>query len=365
MIEDKNDVEIISKNKLVQTSFYKYDTRIKKTYLFNQIDKKYKKYRINSIKYNLYKLYDKIQHKITKYFIMKKKIDDYKNVDVIIFGRVFIALEFLPFMKNFNAKIIVRDAIHLNYFNRKIRYKIKKYFPKKVSTFIVSSEESIEAYKKFFVDTQINLVKIYNPIGIKPIKSFNFQNKTVVSIGRMDDNQKGFDNLIKSFSLVRKKHNDWKLEIYGDGKEKNELEELIKKLGAQDFIELKPTTKDVVKVFNNSSIFVLASRYEGYANILVEALLCGIPSISYDWLMGVEEIIKDDVNGAIVRLHDRNMYFKGKSLEMDCENLAKKINYFIENEKKCESISNEATKIISNRTQELIISKWMELIKNH
>ena len=110
------------------------------------------------------------------------------NNDVIIFGRVFIALLFLPIMKKrkLTSKVIVRDAIHLEFFDKKVKKNVLKCFPTMVNKFIVSSDESIEAYKKFFKDDNINMEKIYNPLGIVPNHNFNFEAKTVISIGRFD-----------------------------------------------------------------------------------------------------------------------------------------------------------------------------------
>lgn len=359
-----NEVDILSVRRLVEESFYKYDTEINKFYLFNNLSYKSKKVKKRSFIYYLYKVIELLKEKKLKKKLIKEFFKTHKEYDVIVCGRVLIALDFLQVIKKLNieSKIIVRDAIHLYYFNKGIRRKMLKYFPKLVNTFIVSSEESINEYKKFFKSNNINLIKIYNPLGIKPIKKFNFNSKSVISIGRLDDNQKGFDNLIKAFSMVHQVHPDWTLTLYGDGGTKSTLYQLITELNASNYIKIKPSTKNVVEVFNQSAIFVLPSRYEGYANILVEALSCGVPSISYDWLLGVDEIIKDNESGLIVKLKDRKKYFDGASLKEDCESLCDKICYLIENPEKAELLSNEAAKIIENREPNLILNKWINII---
>ena len=235
------------------------------------------------------------------------------------------------------------------------------YFPKMVNKFIVSSEESIKAYKKFFKNNEIDIIKIYNPLGIEPISKYDFSAKTIISIGRLDK-QKGFENLINAFKLVHELHPDWNLKIYGNGNYEQVLEKEIQKIEAKEYIEILPPIKNVVQVLNASSIFVLPSRYEGYANILVEAMACGIPCISYNWLMGVEEIITDNIDGFIVKLQDRKKYFYGNVLEEDIKNLADKIIYAIENEDTCSNIGKEAEKIISTRKFETIIKEWMKII---
>lgn len=360
-----NKVDILSERRLVEESFYNYNKKINKFYLFNNLNYKSKKVKKRSLIYYLYKIIELIKEKMTKKKLIEKFFEQHQEYDVIVCGRVLVALDFLPVIKKINikSKIIVRDAIHLHYFNRRTQKKIKKYFSKLVNTFIVSSEESINSYKKFFKSDAINLIKIYNPLGIKPIKKFNFDSKSVISIGRLDDNQKGFDNLIKAFCMVHEIHPNWKLILYGDGGTRSKLCKLITELNASNYIKLKPSTKNVVEVFNQSSIFVLPSRYEGYANILVEALACGIPSISYNWYMGVDEIINNNKNGLIVNLKDRKKYFNGASLKEDCESLCNKICYLIENKDKANELSKESVKIINSRNPDLILNEWLNIIK--
>ena len=126
---------------------------------------------------------------------------------------------------------------------------------------------------------------------------------------------------------------------------------------------IETSTKNVVKTFNELSIFVMPSRYEGYANVLVEAMACGMPCVSYNWLMGVDEIIKDNKNGFIVKLKDREKYFNGEVYDEDVENLANRINYMIENEDVCKKMGEEAKKIIETRKADMIIDKWIKLIQ--
>lgn len=349
--EECNNVNVISIFKDGNEPFFKYNKSINIYYFCNR--------KKDNLRINNRLLYIKNLFKIRNFC---KNID---NNSVIIFGRTSVATKFLPFIKN-NPLIIVRDAI--NYWSHSpIEKKIMiKYFPMKVNTFIVSSDESKEGYEKYFNFSNIRMIKIYNPLAIDTSKSekYSFENKEILSVGRFDV-QKGFENLIRAFSFVAKKHNDWTLRIVGDGNLREKYKELILSLNLQENVILDNSSKCIEKIYSEASIFVLTSRYEGYANALVEALACGLPSISYDWLSGVEEIIQDGLNGKIVKLSNRFDYYNGIDAEDDIFNLANAINEIIENKKMAYSMHNEAVKISNSRNSSNIFAYWKDLINDN
>lgn len=353
----KYDVELISLYKSNNETYFKYDDNIKINYIYkksNLISKKYKK---NKPLYYFIRLLEKANEFITIKLGAKKYAKKVTNKDIVIFGRVPTALEFLPYI---NAKkIIVREAMHLEY--HKNKSKIKKYFPEKVDLFILSSDENMKSYKEFLGDA-VKMIKIYNPLSITPKVINNVDVKNVISIGRYDTH-KGYDYLIRAFKIVSEKYPDWKLRIVGDGYYKPKMEELISDLNLNDNVLLVPATKDVVKELNKAYIYVMASRFEGYANALVEAMACGLSCISYDWLMGVDEIIKHNENGLIVNLTDRYRYFKTLDIiDEDINILADMIIKTIEDKNMREKFKNEAPKIVNSRKKDKIIEKWLKIV---
>lgn len=361
-LAEKYDIEAISLLKSNEKPYFDFNPKIKINYLYDKSHLISKKYKNNKIVYYFFRLLEKIHEYLAikiKAFLYSKKIS--KN-DIVIYGRVETALEFLPYIKE-TKKTIVREAIHLEY--HKDRKKIKKYFSSKVDVFIVSSEENKTSYKKFFGTdyNKINIVKIYNPLTISPKVVNNLDSKDVISIGRYDTH-KGYDYLIRAFKIVHQKYPDWHLKILGDGYYKEKMKNLINALNLSDTVFLVPPTKDVVGELNNSAIYVMASRFEGYANALVEAMSCGVPCISYNWLMGVEEIIKNNENGIIVPLTDRYRYFKTLDIiEKDVTSLAEAINKLIADKKLRAKFAKAALNITESRDKEKIINKWLELIE--
>lgn len=340
-------VTVVSMYKDGKKTFFDYDDKIERVYL---CDEKVPQ--------------GKLRKKMKYISLIKNKIKICKKIksdDVVIFGRVSVAVKFLPYI-NSNTKTIVRDAINLYNQSSIVRKLMKHYFPKKVNKFIVSSQESINNYNDFFGNIHINMSKIYNPLAINVdnCTKYNFDNNTIISVGRFDS-QKGFENLIKAFKIVNKKHNNWKLKIVGNGELRKTYEKLIKDLNLSDFIDLVPSSKNIETEYIKASIFVMTSRYEGYANALVEALACGLPSISYNWLTGVDDIVNKK-NGIIVDLKDRVSYFKGIDNSEDIINMADAMNYLIEHKTICDKMSKEAKKIIETRNSTYILKLWEELI---
>jgi glycosyltransferase involved in cell wall biosynthesis len=121
----------------------------------------------------------------------------------------------------------------------------------------------------------------------------------IVSVGRLTE-QKGFDLLIESFAALAHRHADWRVVIYGEGPERAQLVRLVAARGLAQKISLPGITKDIPAALRQASLFVLASRYEGYPNALVEALASGLPIVATDCPGATAEILADGVNGMLV-----------------------------------------------------------------
>lgn len=138
-------------------------------------------------------------------------------------------------------------------------------------------------------------------IDDKKHEALDFSNiPYVLAVGRMDDDIKRFDHIIKAYANSVLPGKGVQLVILGDGKIKPELIELSKNIGGEDLIRFEGFQKNPFKYFAKAHSFVLASRFEGFPMVLIESLACGTPVISYDCLTGPSEIINDGHNGLLV-----------------------------------------------------------------
>lgn len=363
---NNNKVSVISEHKNNSNSFFKYDDRIEMYYIYDRVDFIASKKAMNSFLLKFKNLFNSIADYTICRNLSKEVSNCILEADCLVFGRVNTALNFLPLLKKIKSgkrKIIVRDAIHLELYNNFNKRRMKKYFPDLVNCLIVSSDESLNRYKNFFATTSssFKVKKIYNPLGIVPSKS-NHDSKKIVSLGRIDK-QKGFENLILAFKKVNESNPDWTLDLYGNGPEKDNLLSLIKENGLDNVVSIYEPSKDVSSIFASAAIYVMTSRYEGYANTLVEALACGTPSISYDWLMGVDDIIENGKNGLIVKLKDRAEFLNGCINQDDINNLAEAIIKLINDCELRKKFINNSAKIIETRNKDIIINKWKDIIE--
>jgi len=140
---------------------------------------------------------------------------------------------------------------------------------------------------------------IPNPLPFFPPTISSLQYKRVIAVGRYFD-EKGYDMLLRAWSVVEKKISGWSLDIYGDGS-KLQYVYLTEKLGLDaNRCRLNDSIVDVQKEYLSSSFFVCSSRYEGFGMGIAEAMACGLPVVAFDCPWGPRSIITDGEDGILV-----------------------------------------------------------------
>jgi glycosyltransferase involved in cell wall biosynthesis len=123
-----------------------------------------------------------------------------------------------------------------------------------------------------------------------------------VSVGRLVE-QKDFSTLLRAFSLYRRAH-PGRLVVLGRGPLLEQLQAEAAQLGIQDDVDFAGFSPNPLPYLYAADLFVLSSRYEGFGNVLVEALGCGTPVLSTDCPHGPREILEDGAHGRLVPVGD-------------------------------------------------------------
>ena len=182
--------------------------------------------------------------------------------------------------------------------------------------------------------------------------------KRVVTIGRYAY-QKGYDLLLQAWAEVEPQitqiftesgSEEWILEIYGQG-DQTDFRQLMTELGIDtDRCHLNGPVEDVVKVYQDSSIFVLSSRFEGFGLVLVEAMACGLPVVSFDCPAGPDEIITDGVDGLLVP-------------SGDVHTLAEKLMNLMSDKDLRERLGQQARQTVQRYDMEVLANQWTTLFE--
>ena len=191
---------------------------------------------------------------------------------------------------------------------------------RKLDKFVVLTEED----KRQWIELN-NIISIPDPLTFFPEQVSSLEKKRVIAVGRYVY-QKGFDLLLKVWSMVEDKYLDWELVVFGSG-DREPYECLKKELNIDDNrCHLNGPSSNIQQEYINSSIFAFTSRFEGFGMVLVEAMACGLPVISFDCPCGPRDIIADNEDGFLVHNGNINEYVRELTLLMDDASLRLKMS---------------------------------------
>lgn len=177
--------------------------------------------------------------------------------------------------------------------------------------------------------------------------------KSVISVGRYAY-QKGYDLLLESWRIVQKTHSDWTLHIYGshDGSV-GDYEQLMDQIQQYHItnVNLHQSTNEVYSCYAKSDFYVMSSRYESFGLVLIEAMSCGLPIISFDCKYGPQSIIKNGQTGVLVSPND-------------IKEMATSICSMIENNESRQLMAVSARQESKNYTSEIIMPIWHEFYRS-
>lgn len=218
---------------------------------------------------------------------------------------------------------------------------------KNLDYFVLVSKDLANFYKE---RVKPKCVYIPNLVSKADITS-DLKSTNLVSVGRLSK-EKGFSDLIDVFALIHMAYPDWKLNIIGDGEEKEKIISKIHKYGLDDSVIMHGflDKEKVGKILADSSIYLMSSYTESFGIVLLEAFSYGVPCVAFDSAEGANEIISNNWDGYLIK-------------DRDIDEMAKRVCNLIGNYSRRFIMGQNAIKKANKYSLEEVREKWIKIIK--
>ena len=292
---------------------------------------------------------------IKSYVSGLNKIVSQINPELILVCDDGLKAFFLPLLIKSKAKMvyerhvsktisIAKNAGFLKRTATKFQFFLMNVLAKKYDKFVVLTNENRKEWPLQ------NLEVISNPLSFYPEASATLTAKKVIAVGKQS-HQKGYDLLLQAWQKVVTQQPDWQLEIYGKKEPSEGLEAQASSLGISSNVQFFDPVKNIEVKYLESSIYIMSSRYEGFGMVLIEAMACGVPCLSFDCPYGPSDIIADGEDGFLVSNGDITL-------------LAQKLLLLIENDGLRTKMGNNAKVNVKRFLPETICNQWDALFKS-
>ena len=218
------------------------------------------------------------------------------------------------------------------------------------------AQKFFERYDKIYSNSTV----IPNPVVVNEkilsmqqnIPSPSEREKIIVTVGRLSLAQKRQDVLLEAFKIFRATHPEYKLVVYGDGADKDQIQKIIDQMGLTDCATLAGKIDNVESAIFNAAAFVLTSDFEGIPNALIEAMSIGVPSVSTDCSPGgAALLINDGENAFLVPTGDAIA-------------IAEKLSVVVDDEDVAQTFSKNGPSIADTFCEAIIADKWEGLFES-
>ncbi|MBO8484149.1 MAG: glycosyltransferase [Bacteroidetes bacterium] len=231
-----------------------------------------------------------------------------------------------------------------------------RYVYNRSDCYMVLSSSFVDKFKSFTGIMNPKKLNVQtNPLTIEA-SGYSYlsaiKEKEVIYIGRLDSNQKKVQRLVEVWSLVEKKHSDWRLTIVGDGPDKGMLEQSVrvnnlKNVHFEGYQSPRP-------YYERASVLMLTSDFEGFPLVLPECMSFGVVPVVYGSYSAVYDIIKDGENGRIVKQVNNTF---------DKEAMADVLDEIIRNDDKRQEMALSAIETSRQYSINSIYNSWNKIFE--
>lgn len=191
---------------------------------------------------------------------------------------------------------------------------------------------------------------IPNAVPYIPELCSTLDNKRILMVARYND-AKGYNYMVDAWQQVHERHPDWTLNVYGSGELHDDVIKWIQQRHLSNSMVLHEPVDNIMEQYLDSSIFVMSSRYEAFPMVLLEAMACGVPCVSFDCPYGPRNIIRNEEDGLLVEY-------------LNPQALAEGICRLIEDEQLRKHLGENARRNIQRFSKDFVMKQWEELFDN-
>lgn len=196
----------------------------------------------------------------------------------------------------------------------------------------------------------IPVYAIPNALPFYPNEISTCDIKRAIIVGRYTE-AKGYDYMIEAWRIVYQKHPDWTIHTFAMGEDEEKVRAKIRSYGLQDTIIMNPPTDNIMEEYLKSSICVVSSIFEGFSMVLIEAMACGLPCVSFDCPYGPRNIIKDGEDGFLVEY-------------LNTQALADGICKLIEDKELRKSMGLKGRENVLRFSRDVVMQQWVDLFES-
>ena len=290
------------------------------------------------------------------YFLQKRnKIAELRNVicsvkaDIVLTMGVPLCIYTIPATVGLSIKHIVSERNDPAHFaGKRITAIISRALMRLADGFVFQTKDARDFYGEKISKKSTIIPNPLFDMHQMPSKIYSGERKkNIVSVGRLNP-QKNHILLIDAFCDIHKEFPEYRLEIWGEGQERYNLEQYINEKNLNKCITLPGVSNQIFDKLYDSSLFVLSSNFEGMPNALIEAMALGLPVISTDCPCGGPSfLISNKVNGILVKVGDKN-------------EMVNAMRFMLNNKDKAISMGENAFLLRERLSEQTVNKQWFD-----
>lgn len=351
LLADDYEVEIISSYQLFDKPAFDIDPRVEVRYLITKYKPNREAWK-SSIKHLrpisfVKESFNSVMTLALRRSTMIRAIENCHS-DIIISTRDL----FNTWLGTYGRKSCYKIGWEHNHYHGDMSYadKVTK-SARNLDALVLVSDSLRKFYKKQLADTKCKCFYIPNMLDSVPDQLSKLNEKRLISVGRLS-REKGYEDLLDVFKLIHQEEPSWRLDIIGDGAQKNLLGDRIFNEGLKECVTLHGFQDKtfINNLLSKSSIYLMTSVTESFGIVLIEAMSYGLPCVAFDSAEGATELIQDGVNGYLISYRNKEEY-------------AKKVVELIRNKKLRTKLGSAGRKTSLNYTGDKVKRDWIKLLK--